>query len=84
MIRLAIEGCRRNSRHSGLCGQAPSDFPEVAEYLVRQRIDSISLNPDAVMKTTLRILELEKDLERVRPLPGGGNVPLRAAMEEVK
>jgi pyruvate,water dikinase len=70
MIRLAIEGCRRNARHSGLCGQAPSDFPEVAEYLVRQRIDSISLNPDVIVKTTLRILELEKALDRVKPAVG--------------
>jgi len=76
MIRLAIEGCRRNTRHSGLCGQAPSDFPEVAEYLVRQRIDSISLNPDVIVKTTLRVLELEKALDRVKPLVGA--VPLRA------
>lgn len=83
MIRLAIEGCRRNQRHSGLCGQAPSDFPEVAEYLVRQRIDSISLNPDAVVKTTLRILELEKQLDRLRP-PTAGPAQLRAAMEELK
>jgi pyruvate, water dikinase len=82
MIRLAIEGCRRNDRHSGLCGQAPSDFPEVAEYLVRQRIDSISLNPDAVMKTTARILELEKELDRAQPASGAA--PLRAAMEEYK
>jgi len=82
MIRLAIEGCRRNERHSGLCGQAPSDFPEFAEYLVRQRIDSISLNPDAIVKTTLRILELEKEIDRVTPMKGGGRVPLRAAMEQ--
>jgi pyruvate,water dikinase len=83
MIKLAIEGCRRNDRHSGLCGQAPSDFPEVAEYLVRQRIDSISLNPDAVVKTTLRILELEKELDRVRPLSGGTGIR-RVAMEKAK
>jgi pyruvate,water dikinase len=82
IIRLAIEGCGRNDRHSGLCGQAPSDFPEVAELLVRQRIDSISLNPDAVMKTTARILELEKELGRARPAPGVA--PLPAAMEKYK
>jgi len=75
MIRLAIEGCRRNARHSGLCGQAPSDFPEVAEYLVRQRIDSISLNPDVIVKTTLRVLEVEKALDRAKPAVGA--VPLR-------
>jgi pyruvate, water dikinase len=59
MIRLAVEGCQRNHRHSGLCGQAPSDFPEFAEFLVRLGIDSISLNPDAVVKTTRHVLEVE-------------------------
>jgi hypothetical protein len=49
---------------------------------VRQRIDSISLNPDAVMKTTARILVLEKELGRARPASGGA--PLRAVMEEYK
>lgn len=64
MIRLAVEGCRRNNRHSGLCGQAPSDYPEMAEYLVEIGIDSMSLNPDTVLKTTQRILELEQRLGR--------------------
>jgi phosphoenolpyruvate synthase/pyruvate phosphate dikinase len=59
MLRQAVEGARRNGRHSGICGQAPSDFPEVAEYLVRLGIDSISLNPDTVIQTTMRILEVE-------------------------
>jgi pyruvate,water dikinase len=60
MIRLAVEGCRRNGIHSGLCGQAPSDYPDMAEFLVRLGIDSISLNPDVVVKTTRQILELEQ------------------------
>ena len=59
MIRLAVEGCQRNGRHSGLCGQAPSDYPEIAEFLVRLGIDSISLNPDVILPTTLQILETE-------------------------
>ena len=62
MIRLAIEGCRRNHRHSGICGQAPSDYPEIAEFLVRAGIDSISLNPDSVLKTTLNVLEVERGM----------------------
>jgi pyruvate,water dikinase len=66
MISMTIEGARRNKRHSGICGQAPSDYPEFAEFLVREGIDSISLNPDSVMKTTLRVLELEKELSRER------------------
>ncbi len=63
MLRLAVAGAKRNGRHSGICGQAPSDYPEVAEFLVKQGIDSISLTPDTVVKTTLRILDLEKSLE---------------------
>jgi pyruvate,water dikinase len=62
MLRLAVEGCRRNEIHSGLCGQAPSDYPDMAEYLVEIGIDSISLNPDTVLKTTTRILEVEQRL----------------------
>ena len=64
MIRLAVEGCARNGIHSGLCGQAPSDYPDMAEYLVELGISSISLNPDTVLKTTERVLELERRLGR--------------------
>jgi pyruvate, water dikinase len=60
MIRLAVEGCRRNGIHSGLCGQAPSDYPDMAEFLVGLGIDSMSLNPDTVVKTTRQVLELEQ------------------------
>ena len=66
MIRLAVEGCRRNAIHSGLCGQAPSDYPDMAEFLVRIGIDSISLNPDVVVKTTRQILELEQQAVQLR------------------
>jgi len=64
MIEWAVAGCQRNDRHSGICGQAPSDYPEVAEHLVEIGIDSISLNPDTVLKTTLRVLEAEARLEK--------------------
>ncbi len=64
MIKWAIEGCQRNHRHSGICGQAPSDYPEVAEYLVKLGIDSISLNPDSVLKTIQNIDTLESKFER--------------------
>jgi pyruvate,water dikinase len=60
IIRMAVEGARRNHRHCGICGQAPSDYPEIAEYLVGLGIDSISLDPDAVLRTTRRILEIER------------------------
>ncbi len=64
MIRQTVEGARRNGRHSGICGQAPSDYPEMAEYLVEIGIDSLSLNPDTVLKTTRHVLEVEKRLGR--------------------
>jgi pyruvate,water dikinase len=64
MIRLAVEGAKRNGRHSGICGQAPSDYPEMAEYLVAIGIDSMSLNPDTVLTTTRHVLEVEQRLSR--------------------
>ena len=62
MIEMAVVGAKRNGRHSGICGQAPSDYPEMAEFLVRLGIDSISLNPDSVLKTIENIAKLEKAL----------------------
>jgi pyruvate,water dikinase len=62
-ISMAIEGAKRNKSHIGICGQAPSDYPEFAKFLVKEGIESISLNPDTVMKTTFDILELEKSLQ---------------------
>ncbi len=59
MLRMAVEGCKRNGKHSGICGQAPSDYPEMAEYLVGLGVDSISLTPDSVMKTMQKLAEFE-------------------------
>jgi pyruvate,water dikinase len=64
MIRLAVEGARRNGKHCGLCGQAPSDYPEMANFLVEIGIDSMSLNPDTVLQTTQLVLETERRLGR--------------------
>ncbi len=64
MIQMAVEGCKRNHRHSGICGQAPSDYPEVAAYLVKIGIDSMSLNPDSVLKTIQDVDKLEAQLGR--------------------
>jgi pyruvate, water dikinase len=63
MVSMAVQGAKRNGKHSGICGQAPSDFPEFAEFLVREGIESISLNPDSVMKISLKVLETEKEME---------------------
>ena len=59
MIHLAIQTARRCGRKIGICGQAPSDHPEFAEFLVREGIDSISLNPDAVIPTRLAVAAIE-------------------------
>ncbi|HWQ45192.1 MAG TPA: phosphoenolpyruvate synthase [Methanosarcina barkeri] len=64
IMAMAVQGAKRNGRHSGICGQAPSDFPEIAEFLVKKGIESISLNPDSVMKITLKVLETEQKLGR--------------------
>ena len=57
-----IGSARAQGRKIGICGQAPSDYPDFARFLVEKGIDSLSLNPDAVLKTTLAVLEMEKDL----------------------
>ena len=63
-IASAIRTVKAAGRKIGICGQAPSDYPEFAEFLVREGIDSISLNPDAVLKTTRAILNTESRCER--------------------
>ncbi len=62
MVQWAVEKAKQKGRKIGICGQGPSDYPEYTEFLVRSGIDSISLNPDSVLKTTLKILEVEKAL----------------------
>jgi len=64
MLKMAIDACKRRKKYIGICGQAPSDYPEIAEFLVREGIESMSLNPDCVIATTMRILEVEKELGR--------------------
>jgi pyruvate,water dikinase len=60
-----LQTAHRYDRKVGICGQAPSDFPEFAAFLVEQGIDSLSLNPDAVLRTTTQILEIERKTELV-------------------
>jgi pyruvate, water dikinase len=59
MIKMAIAAAKQKNRKIGICGQAPSDYPEFAQFLVEQGIDSISLNPDSVLKTMLEIAKVE-------------------------
>jgi pyruvate,water dikinase len=74
MVQWVIEKAKKNGKKIGICGQAPSDYPEFVEFLVLCGIDSISLNPDTVIKTTERILQVEKEL----------GIPRRKDTEKVK
>ena len=62
MIRLAIQTAHRCGRKIGICGQAPSDYPDFARFLVEEGIDSISLNPDALIATRLEVARIETSL----------------------
>ncbi len=59
MVEMAIATAKKKGRKIGICGQAPSDYPEFAQFLVEQGIDSISLNPDSVLKTLLIVAKVE-------------------------
>ncbi len=67
LIRQVIRVAHENKRKVGICGQAPSDYPEFAEFLVQEGIDSISLNPDTVLKTRERIASMEKKVAAKPP-----------------
>jgi pyruvate,water dikinase len=57
LLAMAIKACRKAGKYVGICGQGPSDHPELAEWLVEQGIDSISLNPDSVIDTWLYLAQ---------------------------
>ena len=54
MFELAVAGAKRHKKYSGICGQAPSDYPKVGEYLIALGIQSLSLNPDSVISFLMR------------------------------
>jgi pyruvate, water dikinase len=62
LVQMAIATAKAKGRKIGICGQAPSDYPEFAKFLVEQGIDSMSLNPDSVLKTLLMVAEVEEGL----------------------
>jgi len=65
LMKMAISACNRRQKYVGICGQAPSDFPEITRWLVEQGIQSIALSPDSVVAMTSLVLEVEKDLGQV-------------------
>ena len=60
MLELAIKSCKEKNKYIGICGQAPSDYPEITKFLVKEGIDSISLNPDSIVKMWQLVNKLEK------------------------
>jgi pyruvate,water dikinase len=76
MVTLAIEAAKRAGKKIGICGQAPSDYPEFARFLVEKGISSISLNPDTVVQTTHVIVEAEAVLgaKAKKDRPAGSSV----------
>mgnify|MGYP000007621340 CR=1 FL=1 len=64
LLSMTISACKKHGKYIGICGQAPSDFPEITRWLVEQGIDSISLNPDSVLNMTRVVLEMEQEIAR--------------------
>ena len=62
MLKMAIEACKARGKYIGICGQAPSDYPEITGFLVQNGIDSISLNPDSLFKMRQVVADLEESL----------------------
>jgi len=63
LMELAIEACHRQNKYVGICGQAPSDYPEITRWLVEHKITSISLNPDSLLSMAEVVLEMEETLQ---------------------
>jgi pyruvate,water dikinase len=59
MLHLAISACRRTNKYVGICGQGPSDYPDLAEWLMKEGIESMSLNPDTVVETWLHLAKVK-------------------------
>ena len=66
MLRLAVTGAKRNGRRVGICGEAPANYPEIAQFLTRLGIDSISVNPSSLLQTIKAVREAERSLEGKR------------------
>jgi pyruvate,water dikinase len=62
MIEMVIESCKKRGKYIGICGQAPSDYPEITEFLVKKGINSISLNPDSIYKMHTLVSQIEESL----------------------
>lgn len=68
LMEMAINACRAQNKYIGICGQAPSDFPEITRWLVQHGIDSISLNADSVVRMMEVVVKVEAELGGVNPI----------------
>lgn len=62
LMNIAIKACQKQNKYVGICGEAPSDYPEITQWLVKQGIQSISLNADSILKMTQKIWDTENNL----------------------
>ena len=70
MLSMAVTGAKRNRRHVGICGEAPANYPEIARFLTRLGIDSISVNPSSVLRTMGIVREAEQGMTRAKATAG--------------
>jgi pyruvate,water dikinase len=68
MLRLAVTGAKRNHRHVGICGEAPANYPEIAQFLAGLGIDSISVNAASLLRTFTVVYEAEQQMAAAVPL----------------
>ena len=61
MISIIIKKCREKEKYAGICGDAPSSFPEFTEFLIKEGIESISVSPDVLIETMVNIAKIEKE-----------------------
>ena len=78
MIASAIRTAKERGRKIGICGQAPSDYPEFARFLVENGIDSMSLNPDSILKMRIEVAKTEAGLGVQEPASGAGSTRIAA------
>jgi pyruvate,water dikinase len=64
LISMAIKACKERGKYIGICGQAPSDFPDFLEFLIQEGIETVSLNPDSIIPMLFVVSEQEKKLGR--------------------
>jgi pyruvate,water dikinase len=78
MLSMAIAACRKAGKYAGICGQGPSDHPDLAQWLVEQKIESMSLNPDTVVETWIALAKAQKSTNSSQPDATGSRKPSKS------